>query len=183
MLRRMSDIEGALVTVLRKLDAQAVEFERLSSSLRVQGEAIHGGISQVRMLSEELERKQETLQEEFVQRHVTDPLMQELANLHSLVLTLHLRAFEQWPDELAAIAARIKQFLEDSGLTVVAPVPGERLDPNFHQPIHREMCTDPSLHGCISALYRIGLHRGGRKVQAARVAIHFHAPQLKTDPS
>lgn len=185
LLQQLQRQEARLEQLQRALESVQTEQARTASRLLQSTERLdtHAfNLEQVRTLADNLSRRTEELATDFIERHVTDPLLRDLASLWGELRRI-LDGWSQQPEaDLAALPEHIERLLEAHGAAVIHAPVGAEFDPHAHQPIHPQETPDPTLHGRVAGTFQPGVRCARRVIQPAWVAIFKCQPSTNQTP-
>lgn len=171
----LSERLGQLQTPLDGIQSSLrLETSRLLDAIRATAQrqdAIDHNLEQTRRLAENLDRRMERLTDDFIDRHVTEPLFKHFAGLLSSLRSLASAPQPPPQEDINSLADGIERLLDDHGLTITQPAEGDALDPHVHQPVQMRLTDNSALHGRIAGNFQSGLRNAHRIIQPARVAV------------
>ena len=173
-LRNLETLHAPVAAIQGRLINLDSETSRLREGIRGvadRQEITDRNLEQLRRLAESLDRKIERLSGEFIDRHVTEPLLKEFFSIVAMLRSSDISGESPIGDAVRTVPDSLEQLMQNHGLSAIRPNEGEVLDPRLHQPIQTRPAPEPALHGCVAQTYQAGLRKSERIIQLARVAV------------
>jgi len=169
---RLDRIEDALNTLRHSQEPLA----RLAARWSEQQENLSHSLEQLRIKTDTLDRKLEYLGQEFIERHVTEPLFKQLLLLRERIAALTPDAPAALAGVLQSICEEIERCFDIYHLALIRPHEGGAFDPREHQILTPRPTADSDQHGRIGTVYHAGLKSDRRVLQPAQVEVFTFQP-------
>lgn len=133
--------------------------------------AMGKNVAELRNLSERVAEKSDALSEEFVERHIKEPTIEDIGSLYNSIRQV---AHDANNGDQSGLLEQARLLLESQGARIIEPEEGTGFNPREHRPVKKVETSSEQFHGKVARVFSSGFGFNGRIIKHAVVEVFVH---------